>query len=192
MKNKFKVVLLVMSLLVIGCAGKSKYMVKGQPLPEPSPGKALVYFMRPSSTGAGFDFQIWEGYKLLGISVTKSYFVYECDPGKHLFIGRAQNKRVVEADLDAGKSYYIIVKWGVGFYKARMGFIPVSRGSAYWDQVEKYKEKTNFLVPNEEEIAKWRVGREAEIKKEIDDITNYVKTPEGEQYIVYLRKEDGR
>ena len=192
MKKKLRIFLLVAYMFVIGCAGSSKYMVKTTPVQEPAPGKALVYFMRPSGTGFAVHFQIWQGYELIGLSQAKSYFAYECDPGKHLFIGRAENKRAVEADLEAGKSYYIITQVQVGAWKARMAFIPVTRDSEYWEQVELYKKKLNFIVPNEEEIGKWTAEREEEIRKEINEINDYIKTPEGQKYIVYIRKEDGR
>ena len=192
MKKELRILLLVAYMFVIGCAGTSKYMVKTTPVEAPSPGKALVYFMRPSGTGFAVHFQIWEGYELVGLSQAKSYFAYECDPGKHLFIGRAENKRAVEADLEAGKSYYIITQVKVGAWKARMAFIPVTRDSEYWDQVELYKKKLNSIVPNEEEIGKWTAEREEEIRKEINEINDYIKTPEGQKYIVYIRKEDGR
>ena len=192
MRKKLKTLLLVAPIFIIGCAGSSKYMVKATPAQELSASKALVYFMRPSGFGFAINFQIWEGYKLIGLSQAKSYFAYQCEPGKHLFIGRAENKRALEADLEAGKSYYIITQVKMGGWKARMAFIPVNRDSEYWDKVELYKKKLNFIVPNEEEIGKWTAKREAEIREEIDEITDYIKTPEGQKYIVYIGKEDGR
>lgn len=194
MKKKLKTLLLVVNIFIIGCAsaGSSKYMVKATPVQEPSASKALVYFMRPTVFAIGQHFQIWEGYELIGLSQANCYFAYECDPGKHVFIGRAENKRAVEADVEAGKSYYIITKVKLGGWKARMEFIPVTRDSEYWDKVELYKKELNFIAPNEEEIGKWTAKKEADIREEIDEITDYIKTPEGQKYIVYIRKEDGR
>lgn len=109
MMKLVRVISFLLLLSVVGCAGSSKYMAKSAQIPmAPSPGKALVYFMRPSGLGFAIHFQIWDSYRLIGLSQAKCFFAYECEPGRHLFIGRAENKRAVSADLEAGKTYYII------------------------------------------------------------------------------------
>ena len=99
-------------------------MVKATPIEGPSTGKALVYFMRPSGGGFAINFQICDHF--IGLSQAKSYFAYECDPGRHLFIGMAENKRGLEADLEAGKSCYVITQVKMGGFRARMAFVPVT------------------------------------------------------------------
>ena len=158
----------------------------------PSANKALVYFMRPSGFGFAIHFQIWENYRLIGLSQAKSYFAYVCDPGKHLFIGRAENKRAVEADLEAGKTYYILTQAKMGGWKARMAFIPVTRSSEYWDKVELYKQKLNFVVLQKEVAEEWENKRKGAITTELNEIISYMKTPDGQQYVVKINKEDGR
>ncbi len=192
MKNCSRVVLLVMLMLTMGCAGTSPYMHKATMVEQPTPDKALVYFMRPSGLGFAIHFQIWDSYHLIGLSQAKSFFAYECEPGKHLFIGRAENKRVVDADLEAGKSYYVITQVKMGAWRARMAFIPVTRSSIFWNKVEQYKKTLNFLEPTEQSLAEWQSKRKSDIKMEISKIISYVHTPEGEKYVVALRKEDGR
>jgi len=192
MKNYLRIVTIVFLLLMTGCAGSSQYMAKAAKPEGPSPGKALVYFMRPSGFGFAVHFQIWENYRLIGLSQAKSFFAYECEPGKHLFIGRAENKRVVEADLEAGKTYYILTQVKMGGWKARMAFIPVTRGSEYWDQVELYKQKLNYIVLEKEVAEQWEAKRKDEINTELNEIISYINTPEGQKYVVKLNKEDGR
>ena len=192
MKNFLRIAPFVIPFLIAGCAGTSQYMIKATPVKKPSSNKALVYFMRPSGLGFAVHFQIWDGYRLIGLSQAKSYFVYECDPGKHLFIGIAENKRAVEADLEAGKAYYVITQVKMGGWKTRMAFIPVTQSSEFWDKVELYKKELNFIVPEEEKIAEWKAEREAKIQRELNEIIGYLKTPEGKKYIVKLNKEDGR
>jgi len=192
MKNPLRIASFLIPFLIVGCAGTSRYMAKAPPVKGPSPNKALIYFMRPSGFGFAIHFQIWDGYRLIGLSQAKSYFAYECDPGKHLFIGIAENKRAVEADLEAGKAYYVITQVKMGGWKARMAFIPVTQSSEFWDKVELYKKELNFIVPEEEKIAEWKAEREAKIQRELNEIIGYLKTPEGKKYIVKLNKEDGR
>ena len=188
MKKYLVAISIVLLFFLIGCAGSSKYMVKATPVTGPSADKALVYFMRPSGFGFAINFQIWDGDRFIGLSQAKSYFAYQCDSGKHLFIGIAENKRGIEADLEAGKSYYVITQVKMGGWRARMGFIPVTRGSEFWDTVETYKQSLNFVEANNEMIATW----EAKEKTETQQIMNYLNSPEGQKYVVKLNMEDGR
>jgi len=188
MKNFLRVVPFIILILVAGCAGTSQYMVQATPIESPSSGKALVYFMRPSGIGFAINFQIWDGDNFIGLSQSKSYFAYECNPGRHLFVGMAENKRGLEADLEAGKSYYVITQVRMGGWRARMAFIPVTRGSEFWDKVEVYKKELNFIAPKEQEVAQW----EAKKKAETQQIISFLETAEGRRYVVPLSKEHGR
>jgi len=188
LKKYSGILLMVMLFLIAGCAGSSKYMAKATPIDGPSADKALVYFMRPSGFGFAINFQIWDGDKFIGLSQAKSYFGYQCNPGKHLFIGIAENKRGIEADLEAGKSYYVITQVRMGGWRARMAFIPVTRGSEFWDAVATYKQELNFVEAQEDVVAAW----EAKEKSDTQQIINYLNSPEGRNYVVKLNKDDGR
>ena len=188
MKNYQRLVMVVVAILFVGCAGSSKYMTKATPIEGPPPGKALVYFMRPSGLGFAINFQIWDGEHFIGLSQAKSYFAYPCEPGKHLFIGMAENKRGIEADLVAGKSYYVITQVKMGAWRARMGFIPVNPESEFWDVVETYKNSLNFISPKEEMLAAW----ENKKQNEVLEVISYLNTPEGRNYIVSLNRDAGR
>jgi len=188
MKKYLGAISIVLIVLIAGCTGSSQYMAKATPVTGPSPDKALVYFMRPSGLGFAINFQIWDGDRFIGLSQAKSYFGYQCEPGKHLFIGIAENKRGIEADLEAGKSYYIITQVKIGGWRARMAFIPVTRGSEFWDTVETYKQELNFIEANKEMIATWEAKEQANTQQ----IMNYLNSPEGQQYVVKLNMEDSR
>ena len=188
MRTCIRIVPLFILIFIAGCAGSSQYMTKATPIDGPSSAKALVYFMRPSGIGFAINFQIWDGDHFIGLSQAKSYFAYQCDPGRHLFIGIAENKRGIEADLEEGKIYYILTQVNLGVWKARMAFIPVTRGSEYWEKVDTYKEKLNFVESKEEAIKNWENKKRTEAQK----IMDFLETPEGKEYVVTLGKEDGR
>lgn len=192
MRRLLSIGALIALVFIVGCAGESQYMRKATPPTGPPPDRALVYFMRPSGFGFAINFQIYDRYELIGLSQAKSYFAYPCDPGKHLFIGVAENKRAVEADLEAGKSYYIITGVHMGGWKARMSFVPVTRGSEFWEKVEAYKRDLNFIVPEKGEIDEWVAKREAKVKATIAETISYIGTPEGKKYVSTLSREDGR
>jgi hypothetical protein len=192
MKTKSGIKLLgcffLLGLLLAGCAGSSRYMVPSTPPQAFTPGKALVYFMRPSGMGFAINFQIWDSDHFVGLSQAKSYFAYECDAGKHLFMGIAENKLALDADLEAGKTYYVGTNVRMGAWKARMDFTPVTRGSELWDKVEGYRSSLNFVTVKEEERVRW----EAEKKPEAQKFVAFFNTAEGKPYIRELNKEDGR
>ena len=72
--------------------------------------KALVRFMRPSGYGYAVNFNMLDDKKVIGNSVAKSQFDYVTTPGKHLFVAAtSENKVFLEADLEAGKTYYGLV-----------------------------------------------------------------------------------
>jgi len=181
-------VMLSVFLVVMGCAGRSGYMVTATPAAGPAPDKALVYFMRPSGMGFAVHFQIWDSDHFVGLSQAKSYSVYECAPGTHLFIGIAENKVALKADLDAGKSYYVGTNVRTGWAKARMQFTPVTRGSELWDKMEAYKAGLHCIAAKEEERAKWEAAKKQEVLKLIDYFTNGA----GTSSVLKLSKEDGR
>jgi hypothetical protein len=93
---------------------------------EPAPeGKSVVYFVRPSGTGFAINFSYFDSDKLIGIFPGKGYIRYECDPGSHLFWARSENKDFVEAQLEAGKVYFIEAVVQMGFIKAQVGLQPI-------------------------------------------------------------------
>ena len=188
MKRYPNMILLMVFILMAGCAGSSQYMVKATPTSGPSPQKALVYFMRPSGAGFAVNFQIWDGDHFVGLSQAKSYFAYECEPGKHLFLGFAENRVAIEADLEAGKSYYIGTNVRMGAWKARMDFTPVTRGSEHWNRVDEYKNSLNFVAATEQERARWEAAKKQEAQK----IMSSFSAGEGKAQVLKLNKEDGR
>jgi len=180
----------VLPVLLGGCAGSSKYMVKSEPPKAgPPPDKSVVYVMRPSGFGFAVNFQVWDRDRLIGVSQAKSYFAYVCDPGKHLFIGIAENKVAVDADLAPGKSYYIITEPRMGGWKARLAMTPVSKGSENWDKVEGLKAEMEYVVPVEEEIRTWDSAK----KEVVVGLVNFFeKDPDREKYMGRLVPDDGR
>jgi hypothetical protein len=180
--------LLMIVFMFMGCAEENGYMATATPVAGPSAGKALVYFMRPSEYGFAVDFQIWDDDHFIGLSQAQSYFAYECNPGAHLFIGIAENKVALDADLEADKSYYVGTNVKAGWAKARLQLTPVTRDSELWDKVEGYKQNLNFIAAKEKERAKWEAAK----KQEAATLKDYFTTGVGKARVLKLSKEDGR
>lgn len=172
-KMKLLVVVLILALLsVSGCAGNSAYMKKATELLRPTKDKALVRFMRPSGYGFAINFNILDGDKDIGNSVAKSQFDYLAAPGKHLFIATSENKAFLTAELEAGKTYYVLTKVFMGAWTARVSFVPVTRGSKYWNKVLEYENTLRMIAPDQAALSKWESIHKAQIDKVIAQYNN--------------------
>jgi hypothetical protein len=196
MKKSAALFIALLGLMLVSCILSDKYMTKATAPEGPTPGKALVFFMQPNYPGSVVhQFKIWEEYKLIGISRFKSYFSFECDPGRHYFVSNAHYPQVVEADLEADKTYFILIQqimdpWP---WHTSIQFIPVIRGSEYWDKVDRYKQKLKYEVIQQAAANDWESESRGEIITELNEIISYAKTTEGQnRMVVRLEMEDGR
>ncbi len=183
----------IVCILVLGlggCAGSSTYMVKADPSTVgPPPDKAMVYILRPSGMGFAINFQIWDRDQFIGLSQAKSYFAHLCTPGKHLFIGIAENKVAVEADLAPGMSYYILTAPRIGGWKARISMEPVTQGSENWGTVESLRKELEFTVPVADQVQAWDANKKAEVAALVEF---FETNPERAKYMSRLAPTDGR
>jgi hypothetical protein len=187
--GKGLVALLGAALFVLSsCAGSSSYM---KPAAERSPvpgGKAVVRFMRPSSLGFAVNINVLDGERTIGNSVAKSQFDYPADPGRHLFVAAAENQDYLEADLEAGKVYYVLTHVYPGFWRARVAFEPVTRDSKNWDAVLEYDSGLQRLQPDEAALKVWQ-DRYAQDAKAM--VAEYENNPKKSEY-PKLSRGDGR
>lgn len=95
---------------------------------EPAPeDKAVIYFMRPSGTGALINFTFFDGEKPIARINGGKYVRYECAPGDHLFWARSENKSYIEANVEAGKIYLIEAVPTMGAVKAAVKLVPIDK-----------------------------------------------------------------
>src|SRR5262245_18356025 len=88
--------------------------------------KAVVYFVRPNALGFAVSFSYFDSTRVIAKFNGPKYFRYVCEPGHHLFWARSENHDFVEADLEAGKVYFIEAIVEMGESKAVVNLDPVS------------------------------------------------------------------
>ncbi|MEM9339607.1 MAG: hypothetical protein AAGA66_12810 [Bacteroidota bacterium] len=98
----------------------------GQEFKQPSEGKSLVYFIRSSGTGALINFKYFDGDRYLGKASGVNYFIYECDPGAHIFWAAAENRDFIKGELQPDATYVIEVRPTMGAFKAAVRLHQVS------------------------------------------------------------------
>jgi len=97
----------------------------GQVIAPAPADKAVVYFIRYSSLGFAINFSYYDSTKLIGKFNGPKYTRYECEPGAHLFWARSENRDFIEADLEAGRIYFIEAVPQMGGIKAGVQLRPV-------------------------------------------------------------------
>src|SRR6478609_10901232 len=98
----------------------------GQTIPPAPADKAVVYFTRTSSLGFAINFIYFDSLQAIGRFTGPKYMRYECEPGTHLFWVRSENKDFVEAEVEAGKTYFIEAIPKMGALKAAVELLPVN------------------------------------------------------------------
>jgi len=148
--------LLVMTL-THGCASsQGAKVVTKREMPDlamPSSGKAKLVFFRPDSN-SGIDIGVHDGEQLVAKLPGKTYAVYECAPGQHLFSGSFGNLDMVNANLLPDRIYYVkagLVVQMIG--PAWVKLVPIKSQTAEWQEMSKTlpKLEKKIVTPEESE-----------------------------------------
>jgi hypothetical protein len=168
--------------------------------PTPEPGKALVVFLRPSFLGAAVESTVYEApdseTKFLGVVFYKARLAYQADPGAHRFMVIGENADFVDATLDAGKTYYILVSARMGMWKARFSLLPVhsTADAKYNIQSADFKgwmDKTSFVESTPAADA-WYQEHKADVEaKKADYLQKWNKMAPQDRAVLTLHAEDG-
>ena len=93
---------------------------------EPDSKHAVITFVRASKFAKEFDIGIWNKDGLVGTLKGQTYFQVKVPPGKHLFFGKSEHWSVLEADVEAGKDYYVQVTLSMGWTQGHVRLLPVN------------------------------------------------------------------
>ena len=120
--NKLRHVLILV-IFFLGITTVFSQKITNQPVVKPSEGKALVYITR--SNGAMMvNFRVYDKDLFIGALEYGNYFLYECEPGQHLFWAASENRDFVEANLEANKVYVIDLEARMGAFIAAVAVVP--------------------------------------------------------------------
>jgi len=162
-----KLIILSLASLLTGYA-LTITTASAQAVPAPEPGKALIVFMRPSSLGGAVKssvFDITSGKnEIISIVRATKKLTYSVNPGKHLFMVIAENADFMAADVEAGKTYYVLVQVRSGVLKARFSLIPIKKHELDGEKFRKWDKKTRFVGIDEKSSA-WAQKKASSIEK---------------------------
>jgi hypothetical protein len=168
--------------------------------PKPAEGKALVVFMRPSFFGGAVASTIYDApdgaTTFLGVLRYKEKVAVQMEPGVHRLMVIAENADFLDATLEAGKTYYVLVRARPGAWKARFSLIPVHNKAEAeysvqmaefkeWSEVTQFVEKTS--VADE-----WYTENQADVEeKKADYLVKWNKMLPADRAELVLHAEDG-
>lgn len=133
MRRPHTVLLLLALLFAQPAFAKNKYMsVARDQDPGPQSEKAMVVFLRAGFMGGKATASVYDGtddrVDFLGILYSGDRLAVQVEPGFHRFMAYAENADFLDATLEAGKRYYILVRARPGIAKARFSLIPFHPG----------------------------------------------------------------
>lgn len=139
-------------------------------LKNPSEGKAVVYFVRTSSSGFLINFRHFDKDKFIGKFAGAGFIRHECDPGEHAFWVGASNSSYVTANLEAGKIYVIetIPTMGIAYAQVKIEVPQKSDEKKY----QKHKKRVFAILSNPEfdrSPSAEDLAKQEDYKKEIEN-----------------------
>ena len=138
----------LVSLSVSSCIPELAIPAK-EPLPQTvSEGMARIYFFKTATHRAHQP--IFRETDFVAALPPESYVIIEVPAGKHMFmLHHTYHSMALEADMAAGKSYYVYAD--IGAYAAQLE--PITPGSERWDQRQQLMEDLTYVVLNPEKKA---------------------------------------
>lgn len=91
--------------------------------PEAGKGQ-IVFFREKKFAGAAVNYIVREGETELGKLSSGSYFVIAVEPGAHAYTVHSEAKDVLNLEVEAGETYYVIGGITMGFLAGRPNLSP--------------------------------------------------------------------
>jgi pyruvate/2-oxoglutarate dehydrogenase complex dihydrolipoamide acyltransferase (E2) component len=91
----------------------------------PPQGKGqIVFFREKKFAGAAVKYKVREGETELGKLSSGTYFVHVTDPGAHAYTVHSEAKDILNMEVEAGETYYVIGSISMGFLAGRPNLSP--------------------------------------------------------------------
>ncbi len=134
-----------------GCARRSdltEAAKRGAPLALPPADKAVVVFLRPEFLGYAISAAVYEDDHFLGVVMRHARLVRETLPGPHRYMVISEAADFLDADLEAGRIYFVMVRPRTGTLRARFTLEPLTPTSPRWRNVKKWVDHSYPVAPN--------------------------------------------
>lgn len=171
-----------------------------QQAPQLESGKAMLVIMRPSYYGGAIASSVYdisgEQTKLIGVLGPKDKIAYQVEPGQHRFMVVAENADFMEAALEAGKTYYAVVRARPGVWKARFSLLPIHAISAddynlQGAEFQKWNAASEWVERTDRADAWYADNRASVDEKRRDYLLKWDRMAPSDKAELVLHAEDG-
>jgi hypothetical protein len=193
----------VLIACVVAACGpvKSDHMTRIDHGLAPSADKAVIVFLRPSGYGGGVQASVYDvtqpsSQEFIGVVSGGTKIAHAVAPGKYLFMVIGENADFMDAEVEAGKTYYVLVAPRMGMFKARFSLLPIHNDAAakYSIQSERFGEwqRDTYWVENGATAKSWyESSKESIDRKRITYKRQWNSRTAEDKAELYLHTRDG-
>ena len=184
---------LLMPVLLAAC-GSGVKMTPSEP-PQIRAGDSMVVFMRPSALGQVVASSVFDvtgpETKFVGLVNFGDKLAVPVKPGKYTYMVIGESADFMQAEVDAGKTYYAVVTPRMGVWKARFSFRPVRSGEIGGSEFAAWTAATKY-VTNSAETQAWARDNANDINSKRNEYwPQWNSKPANERLLQTLKAEDG-
>lgn len=168
--------------------------------PVPEPGKALLVFVRASYYGAMFTASVFnapdDGIEFLGAVDNHQKLAVQMQPGRHRLMVFDENADFLDAELVAGRTYYVLVSPRPGALSMRFSLFPLhNRTDAEYNVLgadfRKWTQAGRYVVRTPRADA-WYAGNQRRIEqKKAAYLLKWNKMAPEDRALLVLNADDG-
>ena len=97
--------------------------------PPPADKGQVVFFRDKKFVGGGVNYKVREGESELGKLSNGSFFVHVTEPGAHEYTVHSEAKDILNMEIEAGETYYVIGGVTMGILAGRPNLSPSDQAS---------------------------------------------------------------
>lgn len=169
-------------LLLSGCTSSlmQKSSIENTVIPTAKADQAQIVFMRPSTFGGAIQSSVFDlkhdknqlpEDKFVGIVSSTTKVRYEAEPGFHMFMVVGESADFMQANLEAGKTYYALVTPRMGWWKARFSLKPLHSNDLKSGDFQDWVNSTDWFE-NTDASRQWALDNRESIQ---DKKTEYLE-----------------
>jgi hypothetical protein len=108
--------MLILAIVVTGCASGIKYTEYQSKIPSLSQDTGRIYFYRPSSFGAALRPDVMLNNEKVGEAIPLGFFYVDQKPGEYQVVTSTEVERKLSFVLDKGQTRYVRFSVSMGFF----------------------------------------------------------------------------
>ena len=167
-KNAYRLLILLALLTFFGCSSPlMKVAPAGFEAPKPDQDQALIVFLRPSVIGSAFQssvFNITQETKPIAVVSYGAKVPYLVKAGKIELMVIGENADFLKGNLEAGKTYFVLVAPRMGLMKARFSLRAIAKQDLTEAKTQKWISEGKWSTPLQAKFDEWVQKNQPSIK----------------------------